>query len=79
MRTRASNVDDYFCKCKDRMEEGSFNLRKFSSNSAELEQMVHRNYGMLTEKHKCLTENKILGLRWDRFENNFISDFNEVR
>ena len=61
------------------MEEGSFNLRKFSSNSAELEQMVHRNYGMLTEKHKCLTENKILGLRWDRFENNFISDFNEVR
>ena len=50
----ANNVDetfDYFCKCKDRVEEGSFNLRKFRSNPAELEQMINKNYGMLTEEH----------------------------
>ena len=61
----ANNVDeafDYFCKCKDRMEVGSFNLRIFRSNSADLEQMVNRNYGMLTEEHNCLIKNKILGL-----------------
>ena len=48
-----NNIDDafdYFCKCKDRLVEGIFNLRKFRSNSAELEQMVNKNYGMLTEE-----------------------------
>ena len=34
---------------------------------------------MLTEEHKCLIENKILGLRWDKLEYNFIFDFNEIR
>ena len=61
LSTRASNADetfDYFCKCKDRLEEGSFNLRKFSCNSAELKQMVNKNYGMFTEEQKCLIENK---------------------
>ena len=49
---------EYFCKCKDRLEVGSFNLRKFRSNSAELEQMVNKNYGMLTEEHNCLIKIK---------------------
>ena len=40
--------------------------------------MVNKNYGILTEGHKCLIENKILGLRWDKFEDNFIFDFNEI-
>ena len=34
---------------------------------------------MLTEENKCLVENKILSLRWDKFEDNFIFDFNETR
>ena len=59
------------------MEVGSFNLRIFRSNSADLEQMVNRNYGMLTEEHNCLIKNKILGLIWDKFEGNFVFDFNE--
>ena len=40
LSTGAKNVDeafDYFCNCKDRLEEVSFNLIKFRSNSAELE------------------------------------------
>ena len=69
----------FFCKCKDRLEVGSFNLRKFRSNSAALEQMVNKNYGMLTEEHNCLIENKILGLKWDKFEDNFVIDFTEIR
>ena len=37
------------------------------------------NYGMLTEEHNCLIENKILGLKWDKFEDNFAFDLTEVR
>ena len=36
LSTGANNVDeafDYFRKCKDRLEEGNFNLEKFRSNS----------------------------------------------
>ena len=41
--------------------------------------MVNENYGMLTEEHNCLIENKILGLKWDKFEDNFAFDLTEVR
>ena len=34
---------------------------------------------MLTEEHKCLIENKILGIKWDKFEDVFIFNFNEIR
>ena len=81
LSTGANSVDeafDYFCKCKDRLEVGSFNLRKFRSNSAELEQMVNKNYGMLTEEHNCLIKNKILGLQWDKLEDDFVFDFTEI-
>ena len=41
--------------------------------------MVNKNYGMLTEEHNCLLENKILGLKWDKFEDSFAFDFTEIR
>ena len=41
--------------------------------------MVNKNYGMLTDEHNCLIGNKILGLKWDIFEGNFVFDFNEIR
>ena len=34
---------------------------------------------MLTEEHNCLIENRILGLKWDKFEDNFVFDFTEIR
>ena len=62
LSTGANNVDeafDYFCKCKNRLEVSTFNLKKFRSNSVEPEQMVNKNYRMLTE---CfLIEKKIYG------------------
>ena len=41
--------------------------------------MVNKKYRMLTEEHKCLIENKILGIKWDKFEDVFIFNFNEIR
>ena len=34
---------------------------------------------MLTEKDNCLIENKIFGLKWDKFDDNFVFDFAEIR
>ena len=41
--------------------------------------MVNKNYEMLTEEHNCLIVNKISLLKWDRFEDNFVFDFIEIR
>ena len=41
--------------------------------------MVNKNYGMFTEEHNFLLENKILALKWDKFEDNFVFDFNKIR
>ena len=82
LSTGANSVDeafDYFCKCKDRLEVGSFNLRKFRSNSAELQQRVNKNYAMLIEERNCLLVNKILRFKWNKFKDNFVFDFNEIR
>ena len=82
LSTGSNNVDEafeYFHQCKDRLELGSFNLRKFRSNSAELQQMVNKNYAMLIEERNCLLVNKILGFKWDKFKDNFVFDFNEIR
>ena len=38
-----------------------------------------KKYVKLTEEYKCLVENKILGMKRDKFEDNFIFDFNEIR
>ena len=34
---------------------------------------------LMTEEHKCLMENQIVDMRWDKSEDNFIFDFNEIR
>ena len=33
---------------------------------------------MLTKEHKCLMENKVLGMKWDKFEYNIIFYFKEI-
>ena len=34
--------------------------------------MVYEKYRIFTEDYKCLVENKILGIRWDKFDDNLI-------
>lgn len=41
-KTDAALINYYFCKWKDRLEESCLNLRKYQSNSTELEQMVNK-------------------------------------
>ena len=40
--------------------------------------MVSKNIECLL-KNKCLMEKNILGIKWDKFEDDFIFDYNEIR
>ena len=74
----ANNIHDafeFYVKCKERLKNGGFNLRKFKSNSVELEKLVYEAF-----PEDCLysDENKILGLLWDKNTDAIIFDFKEI-
>ena len=52
---------------------------KFRSNSTEPEQMLNKKYRMFTGEHKYMMENRILVIKWDKFEDVSIFDFDEIR
>ena len=68
---------EFFCKSKERLKEASFNLRKFQSNSVELEDMVRNQFGE-KENPKTENESKILGVIWDKINDELSFDFNEI-
>lgn len=51
-----NNAHEFFCKCKDRLNNGNFNFRKFRSNSARLKMLVKMKY-TLNDDIKPTTEN----------------------
>ena len=55
----------FFVKCKERLSEAKFNLRKFQSNSVELEEMVNNKFPSDTEI-RSMEENNVLGIRWNK-------------
>ena len=52
---------EFFVKCKEGLALGGFNLRKFRSNSKELENLVVEKFN-----EEISNENTILGLQWDK-------------
>ena len=58
--------------------EGGFNLRKFNSNSKELEKLVFEKYpeDELYSVHQII---KVLGTTWDKSSDVIIYDLNEIR
>ena len=78
-KTDAALINYYFCKWKDRLEESCLSLRKYQSNSTSLNKWLTKKYRILTEEHNGQIENKILGIKWDKFEDSFFFFFNEIR
>ena len=68
----------FYNKCKERLAEASFNLRKFQSNSAELESLVTERYGE-NDNPVIEKETKVLGLTWNKKEDNLCFYFDEIR
>ena len=68
---------EFYIKIKKILFEGHFNLRKFKSNSAVLENWVYDRF----PEDKLFTENesKVLGLNWDKYEDVIKFDFKAMR
>ena len=68
---------EFYCKSKERLKEASFNLRKFNSNSKNLEEMVKEKFG----DSDCLSNEtmKVLGLIWNKSTDKLIYDINDIR
>ena len=64
---------EFFVKCKEGLALEGFNLRKFRSNSKELENLV------VEKLHEEISnENTILGLQWDKSSDEMIFDVNKI-
>ena len=68
---------EFYCKSKEQLKEASFNLRKFNSNSKNLEEMVKEKFG----DSDCLSNEtmKVLGLIWNKSTVKLIYDINDIR
>ena len=66
----------FYKSCKETLQEGGFNLRKFKSNSVELENMV---YSIYPEDKQFSEDEKVLGLLWDKNIDSINFDFNEIQ
>ena len=71
-----SEAKEFYIKCKDTLSDGGFNLRKFKSNSAELENEIYKEY---PNDKMFSDEEKVLGMNWDRKNDNLFFDFLEIR
>ena len=69
------NIQDcynFYNKAKARLDQGSFNLRKFQSNSSELEYMINSKIN-----HNPIVT-KVLGLIWDKHKDNITFTFQNL-
>ena len=64
---------EFFVKCKEGSALGRINLRKFRSNSKELENLVVEKF-----HEEISNENAILGLQWDKSSDEIICDVNKI-
>ena len=67
---------DFFVQCKNTLKEGSFNLRKFKSNSRDLEHMVTTSFP--DDGIDSVLKDKVLGILWDRKLDELIINFDDV-
>ena len=65
-----SEVLGFFLKCKQRLAEASFNLRKFESNSQQLELAVNGNNDVFITK--------VLGLVWNKDTDDLLFSFTNI-
>ena len=67
LNSGSENIHDcynFYNKGKTRLDQGSFNLRKFQSNSSDLEYMINGEIN----RNSIVT--KVLGLIWEKHKDN---------
>ena len=79
INTGCNNVNqglEFYKKAKHCLQKGGFNLRKFKSNCKELEKLVYEKF---PDDETYSSENKVLGILWDKQSDQLIFDFNDIR
>ena len=79
MTAGANTLDeakDFYLNCKETLNKGGFNLRKFKANSSELENQIYKNY---PDDEMFSNEQKVLGMNWDKKNDSLFFDFAEIR
>ena len=66
---------DLYVNAKNILKEGSFHLRKFKSNNTESENQVYLKY---PEDQEHSSEQKVLGINWNKTSDDFIFDLKEI-
>ena len=67
---------EFYLQTKELLAKGGFNLRKFKSNSAKLEELV---YDRFPDDKLFAGDRKCLGYTWDKSEDKIIIDISEIR
>ncbi|XP_066933725.1 uncharacterized protein [Clytia hemisphaerica] len=67
---------DFYMSSKRNLHDGGFNLRKFKASNRELENIV---YDLFPEDKEFSSEQKVLGLNWDRNNDTVYFNFRELR
>ena len=69
---------EFYCKTKERLQDASFNLRKFKSNSKNLESLVQEKFGK-SENIGNEDTVKVLGIVWNKHYDVLEYDLKEIR
>ena len=67
-----------FVDCKTKLAQGGFNLRKFQSNSSKLENAVYCEFPESKVQIVSPFDNKVLGIIWDKINDNIIFNFEDI-
>ena len=69
-------VENFYMKCEQRLKMASFNLKKFQCSHPEVENYVYENSSFNSSNvNDSDTENKVLGITWDKQQDEFIFSF----
>ena len=67
---------EFYSKCKETLRQGSFHLRKFKSNSRELENLVRDIFP--DDIDNVTMVEKVLGILWGRESDDFLFNFDDA-
>ena len=67
---------EFYDNCKTKLKKGGFNLRKFKSNSKNLESWIVKDFGS-NELEKG-EQTKVLGVSWNKADDKLCFDFDEL-
>ena len=67
-----------YCQAKEIFREGGFNMRKCRTSSSSLQTKINQREELVTQRPTDTQEIKVLGVRWNTAQDDFVLDFNNL-